>query len=208
MAWTTPVTQPTGVLITAAIWNAQVPNNMSYLHDKGVLTIFDSTVVGSPVASIDIPGIVATYADLELEIRAFGTAVAPTSVLGIRLNGDAGSNYYAQLLGAHAASVTTAENLAITYLSLGDVPALNSLNTGSVMVDIPDYTQTGSRHTFQSRWVVATAGTTGTTLIGLGGGFWDDSGGAAAAINRISLLLSAGSFAVGTRVILRAKGSG
>jgi len=31
MAWTIPVTQPTGVLITAAIWNAQVADNAAYL---------------------------------------------------------------------------------------------------------------------------------------------------------------------------------
>jgi hypothetical protein len=31
MAWTTPVTQPTGTLITAAIWNAQVADNITYL---------------------------------------------------------------------------------------------------------------------------------------------------------------------------------
>jgi hypothetical protein len=40
MAWTVPVTQVTGVLITAAIWNAQVTNNAAYLHgDAGTIDL-------------------------------------------------------------------------------------------------------------------------------------------------------------------------
>jgi hypothetical protein len=40
MAWTTPSTQSTGDLITAAIWNNEVPNNVTYLHGSlgGVVT--------------------------------------------------------------------------------------------------------------------------------------------------------------------------
>jgi hypothetical protein len=42
MAWTTPVTQATGVLITAAIWNAQVPDNMSFLHDVPACRVYNA----------------------------------------------------------------------------------------------------------------------------------------------------------------------
>jgi hypothetical protein len=46
MAWTVPVTQPTGVLITAAIWNAQVSGNHAYLHgDAGTITYTGPTTL-------------------------------------------------------------------------------------------------------------------------------------------------------------------
>lgn len=40
MAWTTPVDQTTGTLVTAAIYNAQIIDNLSYLHgDAGTIDI-------------------------------------------------------------------------------------------------------------------------------------------------------------------------
>lgn len=34
MAWTTPTTRATGDLITAAIWNTDVVNNLQFVHDR------------------------------------------------------------------------------------------------------------------------------------------------------------------------------
>ncbi|HEC23428.1 MAG TPA: hypothetical protein ENI95_10990 [Chloroflexi bacterium] len=40
MTWTDPTTRQTGDLITAAIWNGDVVDNLSYLHDRVVTRYF------------------------------------------------------------------------------------------------------------------------------------------------------------------------
>lgn len=60
MSWTDPTTRSTGDLITAAIWNAEVVDNLGFLHDREVSvwvpyvdTSGSTTTIGSlPVARL------------------------------------------------------------------------------------------------------------------------------------------------------------
>jgi len=64
---------------------------------KGVGCIYDTTLVGTP-ASIDIPGIVATYAHLLIMHSLRGDIAGTGANLWLRFNG-AASDMYWQLAG-------------------------------------------------------------------------------------------------------------
>lgn len=54
MAWTTPTTRATGVLVTASIWNTDLVDNLAWLHDPPACRVYNSGNIsissGTPTA--------------------------------------------------------------------------------------------------------------------------------------------------------------
>lgn len=164
-----------------------------------------SGYLGAPQSTIVFSSIPQVFTHLRLEIRVISTDPGTSATVGFQFNTDAASNYYSEVMKAAAATVSSTETLGSTFGILGSVPAAASLYAGSTTVEIPDYTQLASRHSWTSRYILATAGTTGTLATGLAGGFWDDASGgghAAAAISTIALVMSPGNFAAGSLATL------
>src|SRR5688572_17819395 len=56
MTWTDPTTRSTGDLITAAIWNADMVDNMVFLHDRVVSKLIPPVVASGTGASMTVSG--------------------------------------------------------------------------------------------------------------------------------------------------------
>ncbi len=65
MTWTTPTTRSTGDLITAAIWNQDMVDNVQHLHDRQViqylLPALSSNYQSSPLAPHNYANLQSTY---------------------------------------------------------------------------------------------------------------------------------------------------
>lgn len=167
-------------------------------------SVFDTTL-GASAATIDITGISATYAHLMISIYARGDNASATSVASIQFNGDAAANYDYQQLQGLAAAAGAAETFAATSAPVGVIPA-NSAGAnlfGTCEVFIPHYA--GSTNNKQTVAINAykTGTTTGLVGVEMFGAGWRST----AAINRITLLLSAGNLVAGTRVTIHALGA-
>ena len=129
---------------------------------------------GTGTASFtSIPG---TYKHLQIRATVKNTA-ATTSEYGLtlRFNSDTGSNYSQHLLlGAGGASALTAsQNTGITGIQVGDIIG-NSYPERlftSMILDIPDYTNTGKYKTTRSFYGY-TNNSSGQTYVGMCTGSW------------------------------------
>jgi len=86
MSWTVPVTQPTGVLVTAAIWNAQVTDNVAYLkaNEIGYDQITATVTVTSAVEAAGTTVITCaahTFDGSPVIAEFFAPFVQPTQVI-------------------------------------------------------------------------------------------------------------------------------
>lgn len=173
-------------------------------YGKGIGAIFDTTLGGS-AATIDITGIVGTYAHLWLVVYGRGDAGATFSTLLARFNADSTASYDAQVLQGQAATVTAAETFAQTAMQIGNIPAGTAPANlfGSSVGFVPHYS--GSSNNKATVTLSSLKLGTSTTLltVALFGGFWRSS----SAINRITLFPGAGNFVAGTRVSLYALGA-
>lgn len=171
---------------------------------KSAGSIYDTTL-GVSAASIDVTGIVATYAHLMITLYArcdvastFGTAV-------MRFNGDAGTNYDWQQLQGQAATASASENFANGALQIGNIPGntagANLFSANEIF--IPNYA--GSTNNKQFLAVAAAKVGTATTnmVVNVFGGGWRS----AAAINRITIFPGSGNLVAGTRLTIHALGA-
>lgn len=171
---------------------------------KGVGCISDATL-GAPAASIDISGIVATYAHLRLVICARDTG-AVTAVNGlIRFNNDSAANYDTEELIGAAATPTSSEAFAATSASvLQYVGASASAGLfGMTVIDIPNYASATPNKALLAMNAVKWGTATTNMRIRVAAGFWRSS----AAINQITITAGSGNFDVGTRATLYAMGA-
>lgn len=171
---------------------------------KGIGAIFDSTLGGS-AASIDITGIVTTYAHLLVVVYGRGDTASTSISLAARFNADAAANYDYQILGGSAAGVAASEAFAQNQAFVGEIPA----NTGGAnlfgacMLFIPHYAGSANNKASVAVSSLKKGTSSGNMTTELFAGFWRSS----AAINRITILASAGNLVAGTRMTIYGVGA-
>lgn len=172
---------------------------------KSAGSIYDSTL-GVAAASIDVSGIVASYA--HLLISFYGRSDQATTIVGtlMRFNGDSGANYDYQFVQGQAAATAAAETFAATAVQVGNLPA-NSAGAnlfGANEIFIPHYA--GSSNNKQVITVGSSKIGTATTNLNsvIFGGGWRST----AAINRITIFAGgSGNLMAGTRLTIHALGA-
>jgi hypothetical protein len=174
-------------------------------YRKSMGSIFDSTL-GAAAASIDVTGIVATYAHLLVELYArTDSATNGLDGCSLRFNGDAAANYDYQIANFSAAASSISEAFAQTGinagLAVGGGSAANLFAT--TIWEIAHYAGSANNKTVNGQ----AAGKTGTATTNMSvrdfAGFWRSN----AAINRITLFPGTGNFAAGTRCTIYALGA-
>lgn len=171
---------------------------------KSAGSIYDTTL-GASAASIDVTGIVGTYAHLMITIYARGDLVGTNTTILMRLNGDAGTNYDYQTLIGSAAATSAGEQFAngavLVGVATGSTAGANLFNASEVF--IPNYAGSTNNKQYVAINGLKTGTTTGTMFVEVFGGGWRST----AAINRITLFPGSGNFVAGTRVTIHALGA-
>lgn len=184
MAWPTDQVA-TGELITAAQLN-RLP-----------IMLADTVVVGSAAASIDFTSIPAHWSHLIIELYARGDTAATSTAILMRFNNDTGTNYNYQLFTASNTTLTGATGAGVGYVSPGSVPAATAPANvfGAASIKVTNYANSENFKTYLGAGYLETADSGAGQTISQTGGIWEST----AAINRVTLVLAAGSFAIGTR---------
>jgi hypothetical protein len=172
---------------------------------KGVGALFDTTL-SVAAAQIDITGIIADYAHLKLEIAARGDTAALEANVALRFNNDSGANYNRQGLQATNATLTAAGTINNTSLIVGTMPAGTAVANAAatIVAEIRNYTGTTLFKAIKAAAAWENADTAAGQSLSSTGGTWKAT---PAAVNRITVLASAGNFAAGTRVTLYGEGA-
>lgn len=93
MTWSNPTTRSTGDLITAAIWNQDVVDNLKYLYDNQGMTRIDSATLTGSATDITISSIPATYEALLVKGSLRSDRSATSDTFSFQLNGVGGTSY-------------------------------------------------------------------------------------------------------------------
>lgn len=166
----------------------------------GVYKIADTTLL-APAATIDFSAIPQTFAHL-LQVSFLRSTFAATA-LGdlLRLNNDSGANYFsAQLKGDGTTTSSTNSGAGgSSTANLGAVPGAtaDAATFAAILTLIPNYRDPVNLKPFFS--LFSTHVTGATWNFGMYAGIW---AGAAAAVNRITLLDGGANHAVGSRSTL------
>jgi hypothetical protein len=172
-------------------------------YRKSMGSIFDTTL-GVAAATIDITGIVATYAHLMIEFYLRGDTAATATPLNLRLNGVSTASYQYQQLSSSAAVTTSAEGLATTVITLGSIPAAtataNYFGAGEIL--IPHYASGSNAKSVEANLGYRTGNLTGNGFTHRTSGW-----GPTAAVNQVTLIPGAGNFLAGSRCTVYAMGS-
>lgn len=152
------------------------------------------TVVGAPVASVDIQSISQLFRHLQVVVYGRSTAAVVTTFVFVRLNNDATANYHWSRIVADGAVVTSDNGAGDTGMRAGIVSGASSTAgfAGANLIDIPAYTGA----VFHKE-VISNAGDA-SGLQRVGQGHWNN----AAAITRITVSLGSGNFDTGSVVTL------
>lgn len=196
MSFSTVPDRAAGDVFTEPLWDTYVRDNLN----KGVIRPLADTTLASPAASVDLQSIPADFVSLLLVCFLRGDQAVTFTGAFIRLNNDTGANYDVQALQGSAASATAAEGLAQTSMQVGMVPhASAGANLFSaVAVELPNYVQGTNHKAVNSQSALKIGTSTGNLVAASFAGFWRN----AAAVNRLTLLMSSGSFIAGSRVTL------
>ncbi len=198
MAWTTPRTWVVGEVVTAALMNTHVRDNLSYLHAE----LYDSTL-GVAAASFDITSIDSGYAHLLLTLTGRSDRAANLSDdVRLRFNNDSGNSYDWQSdYSSGTGGATGTEAIATSGMRVATIPAATATANfrGVCRVLIANYAETTFHKDADSSWGYRQAAATGQMISGKATGFWNST----AAINRLTLTTeNAANFVAGTRVTL------
>jgi len=160
--------------------------------------IQEITVPAGGQATIDFTAIPATYKHLVVVIVGRADAAQTAQAGYLQFNGDTSAAYDRESIftQANAGAPINYDQFATAmpeafYLPAASAPAGES---GSYAIEIPVYAGTAFNKTYNSRGQHIRAQSTGQYNIGEFAGSWRNT----AAINRVSLSLSAGNFAAGT----------
>lgn len=159
--------------------------------------IAETIVTGSPAANFDFTSIPNIYRHLQLVVQCRGNDAAAFVTINTIFNNDSGANYDWQRITTTNATVAAAASAGATSMRLGVVTAAGATatnNPGMSVIQIPHYagtvfnkTATAAGNEFQT---TAASGFISETNHGV----WRST----AAINRITLTPSAGSWIVGS----------
>lgn len=144
------------------------------------------TVPSGGLASITFAGIPAGYRHLQIRGIAKGNRATYVDDLGIRVNGDTGSNYsWHRLYGFGVGSGGADAGATQTYMNIGQMAGgtvNNSLGLGGIIIDILDYASTSKNKTVRS---LSGYDDNGQGAIEFASGAWYNS---STAINSITFL--------------------
>lgn len=171
---------------------------------KSMGCVFDSTL-GVSAATIDITPIPTTYAHLLVDMYLRGDTAATSTVVLVRLNGDSGANYDVQTVNGSAAAVTAAEAFAQTSMNLFSCPANTAPANvfGGSTLTLHNYGQATNNKELTSEANLKLSTASGGLTRAAACGFWRSN----AAVNRITILPTAGNFVAGSRVSVYVLGS-
>lgn len=167
-----------------------IPQAIVQAASAGALTQIQDSTLGAD-GTFDFTSIPATYNHLLGMYRLRGAAATSTVSVFMRLNNDSGATY--QQINTQATGAAN-QNQGLLGSAPGDSATANNVAAGLLFV--PDYTP--------STWFKIFVGSTafwneGTTSgMGVQGNMWDST----AAVNRIQLLPSSGSWKAGSRFTL------
>jgi hypothetical protein len=159
--------------------------------DTGAYELISTTILGSAQSSVvfDVSSYTSTYKHLQIRVVTRTDRGANEDILGIRFNGDTGSNYITHLLygtGSTVASGSSFSGGPHTYIYSGFTAAGN--NTANAfsghVVDLLDPYST-SKNTTMRQFFGQPAG----NLVGLFSGLWRNT----AAVSSITLFPAIGS---------------
>jgi len=117
--------------------------------------LISTTVLGSDTNSVTFSGLGtsgAAYKHLQLRVTARSSNGAVGDSLGLRFNGDSGSNYAEHVLYGNGSSVASGAGSSQTFMSAMTI-AGNSAGAsifGSGVIDILDFSQTTKNKTLRS----------------------------------------------------------
>lgn len=171
---------------------------------KGMGCVADSTL-GVAAASFDFTGLPTSYAHLVIELYARGDTAANNTLGLLRFNNDSAANYLWQRSSVTATTFTGVEGLAQSNITVGLMPAASAAANffGVTRIYVPNYANTANYKSCVIANFIAWATTTGTMASEANGGIWR----VANAINRVTVLPTAGSFAAGSRCSIYVMGS-
>lgn len=175
----------TGDLITAAQIN------------RWPVMIADS-VLGSAAASFDFTSIPAHWSHLMVVLYGRGDTAATSTSLYVRFNNDSGSNYDALGVNVkHSGVVSSGETVAGSQILASAIAAANAPASAfdCAVMFIPHYAGTTGHKCVTSYGSLKLAASTGNLFQQLGPGWWRST----AAINRVTVLSSAGNFVADSR---------
>lgn len=155
------------------------------------------SVLSGTAASIDFTSIPATYRHLLLICHGRGDNASVAVNTTVTFNGDTGSNYDLQMVNGIAAAASAAELFGQTGLAISSFPAASASagRAGSAVIFFPHYANATLAKTAIVLMGYITGTTTGTGVVTLRIGVWRTSN---AAINQITLTLSAGNYIAGS----------
>jgi hypothetical protein len=167
----------------------------------GGITRIQDSLLGAAAASIDFVSIPATYLHLRLVLAARSDAATTLVNATMRFNSDSTAVYSSiQVLNSAPTTASAQEQASATSLTAATIPAASAPagSCGTAVIDIPNYAGTSFLKLINGISGYSTGASTGTTTTKNHGGIW----GSLTAINRITLLLSSGNYAAGSRATL------
>lgn len=171
---------------------------------KGMGMIADSTL-GAPAGSIDFSALPTSYGALLIEAQLRGDTAATFTNVNLRFNADAGVNYNYGQISTNGTTVATTEQYGQVSIIPGVIPAATAPTSagGPLMVLVPNYGGT-TFHKNTLSLVASNNADAGPNQMNMafGQGRWKST----AAITRVTLLPSAGSFVAGSRMTIWAQG--
>jgi len=151
MAWTTPRTWVDGEVVTAALMNAQMRDNLSYLYSNGWRVVYDQTL-GSDTTfgSIAVP---STFDHLQVMLTGRGNAAVTSGGVTVRFNGDSGANYNTAVLRNINATPSGYSTIGATTCEGGILPGASATASyaGHAIWEILNYRGTTFYKTMQVR---------------------------------------------------------
>lgn len=198
MTWSLVPAQADGDVWTIQLWR-QIQENLN----AGVMRpLANVTVGGGGAANIDFTAIPGTFKALVVVLHARGDAAATGVAVGLRFNGDTGTNYDSQRHYATATTVGNDEFLAQTSGNLIGVPASTAPAStfGPATIIIPAYAVAGLRRAALYANQYKGANSSGNMPSGGGAVFWRNT----AAITQVTLIPASGNFVQDSRATLLA----
>ena len=143
MGFTTVPDKASGDVFTEAMWDTFIKDNFN----TGVPVLLANVTLGAPAASITLSSIPQTHS--HLYVQGYFRCEQAVTITGaaLRINGDTGSNYDTQYLGANGGSAAAGELFGVTSDNAFSCFCPGSTATanvfGAASLWIPDYTDTG-----------------------------------------------------------------
>jgi hypothetical protein len=193
MAWTTPGTATAGEVLTAAFWNANVRDNSNHLYQNTAQLI--ETITRGSGGAITFSSIPQTYTSLEIFMLVRADVATTAQAVGVRFNGDSGSNYRYIQIQVNNATVSGGSSAAANNIEVMVLPGTTAAANvfGAARIQIPFY-RSAVNKSVVGEGSCASA-TLGDAYHRSGSGFWNNT----AAITSISF---SSNFATGSSATL------